>query len=80
MTSWYPLIAVLKTSSPVATGTRRAGRLAREHGAVRRDEERGGAVAVATWAGAHRWATASITTGSPRRTVWRTAPSKVRPA
>ena len=28
----------------------------------------------------HRWATASITTGSPRSTVWRTAPVNVRPA
>ena len=55
------------------------GRLPREHGAVRRHEECGGAVAVAVRR-AHRWATASITTGSPRSTVWRTAPWKVRPA
>src|SRR5213079_2060210 len=29
---------------------------------------------------AHRWASASITTGSPRSSVWRTRPVSLRPA
>ena len=53
-----------------------AGRLPREHRAVRGDQQRRRAVL----AGAHRCAAPSTTTASPRSTVWRTAPSNVRPA
>ena len=41
---------------------------------------RGRSVAAGVESRAHRCATASITTGSPRNTVWRTAPWNVRPA
>ena len=81
ITSWYPLMAVLNTSSPVATGT----------GAPAASPENTAPSAVTNSAGclsplpvraasAHRCAVASITTGSPRSTVCRTAPANVRPA
>ena len=53
--------------------------LALEDGAVGQDEE-GRLPADGARAGAHRWASASITTGSPASTVWRTRPVSVRPA
>ncbi len=64
-------------------GQRGAGRLAAEDAAVRRHQQRRRPVALAGRADrlrAHRCAAASITTASPRSTVCRTAPAKVRPA
>ena len=60
-------------------GDRRPRRLPGEHGAVRRHQERRRPVPVDA-RDAHRCATASITTASPRSTVWRTAPANERPA
>ncbi len=58
----------------------RARGLAGEHRAVRRDQEGGRPLLLLHRVRPHRCATASTTTGSPRRTVWRTAPPNVRPA
>jgi hypothetical protein len=72
-------MAVLNTSSPVATGRARAGRLAREDGAVGRDQER---------RRPRRRCRGRISSLRHRvdddrlapQDVWRTAPVKLRPA
>ena len=59
---------------------RRARGLAGEDGPVGRDQQGGRPVPLPPGVAAHRCAVASMTTGSPRSTVWRTAPGSVRPA
>ena len=80
MTSWYPHMEVLNTSSPVATGTSAPAASPAEDGSVRRHEQCRRPVRVAVCARRHRCAVASTTTASPRMTVCRTAPVNVRPA